>query len=83
MELKYIIYFLVIFYIFSNFLYRRIAKKLKISLGFASESSVETWDLIKEESRKGNKVAIFAFVLFCIEIICAFGLIGIIFLINI
>ncbi len=83
MEFGYIFYSLVTLYIISNFLYRKSVKKLKCLLGFESESSVKIWGLVKEESRKGNKVARFAFVLFCIEIICAFGLIGIISLMNI
>lgn len=83
MGFRYIVYSLVALYIISNFLYRKSVKKLKFLLGYESESSVKIWDLIKEESKKGNKVARFAFVLFFIEIICAFGLVGIISLMNI
>lgn len=79
---RYLIYIFLLSYVFSNLLYKKSVKKIKEDLDFKSNSSIEIWDLVKEEARSGNNLARFAFLLFCIEILSAFSLVGSIFLLN-
>ncbi|KPN71519.1 hypothetical protein [Neisseria sp. 83E34] len=66
-------------YIISNFLYRKLTKELKAELNFESDSSFDIWDMVKEESKKGNVKAIIAAVCYILEILCM-SVVGIMFL---
>ena len=80
---KYFLYLNIILFIFSNFLYKKMIKKLKESLRVNLKSSKETWEVVKEESKKGNIEASIALVSYYVETICAIVIGGLIILINV
>ena len=80
---KYFLYLNIILFIFSNFLYKKMIKKLKESLRVNLKSSKETWEVVKEESKKGNIEARIALVAYYVETICAIVIGGLIILINV
>ena len=80
---KYFLYLNIILFIFSNFLYKKMIKKLKESLRVNLKSSKETWEVVKEESKKGNIKARIALVSYYVETICANVIGGLIILINV
>ena len=81
--IKYFLYLNIILFIFSNFLYKKMIKKLKESLRVNLKSSKETWEVVKEESKKGNIEARIALVSYYVETICAIVIGGLIILINV
>ena len=80
---KYFLYLNIILFIFSNFLYKKMIKKLKESLRVNLKSSKETWEVVKEESKNGNIEARIALVAYYVETICAIVIGGLIILINV
>ena len=80
---KYFLYLNIILFIFSNFLYKKMIKKLKESLRVNLKSSKETWEVVKEESKKGNVEARIALAAYYVETICAIVIGGLIILINV
>mgnify|MGYP003610733107 FL=1 len=80
---KYFLYLNIILFIFSNFLYKKMIKKLKESLKVNLKSSNETWEVVKEESKKGNVEARIALAAYYVETICAIVIGGLIILINV
>ena len=80
---KYFLYLNIILFIFSNFLYKKMIKKLKESLRVNLKSSKETWEVVKEESKNGNIEARIALVSYYVETICAIVIGGLIILINV
>ena len=80
---KYFLYLNIILFIFSNFLYKKMIKKLKESLRVNLKSSKETWEVVKVESKKGNIEARIALVAYYVETICAIVIGGLIILINV
>ena len=80
---KYFLYLNIILFIFSNFLYKKMIKKLKESLRVNLKSSKETWEVVKVESKKGNIEARIALVAYYVETICAIVIGGLVILINV
>ena len=80
---KYFLYLNIILFIFSNFLYKKMIKKLKESLRVNLKSSKETWEVVKEESKKGNVEARIALAAYYVETICAIVIGGLVILINV
>ena len=80
---KYFLYLNIIFFFFSNFLYKKMIKKLKESLKVNLKSSNETWEVVKEESKKGNVEARIALAAYYVETICAIVIGGLVILINV
>ena len=80
---KYFLYLNIILFIFSNFLYKKMIKKLKESLRVNLKSSNETWEVVKEESKKGNVEARIALAAYYVETICAIVIGGLVILINV
>ena len=80
---KYFLYLNIILFFFSNFLYKKMIKKLKESLKVNLKSSNETWEVVKEESKKGNIEARIALVSYYVETICAIVIGGLVILINV
>ena len=80
---KYFLYLNIILFIFSNFLYKKMIKKLKESLKVNLKSSNETWEVVKEESKKGNVEARIALAAYYVETICAIVIGGLVILINV
>ena len=80
---KYFLYLNIILFFFSNFLYKKMIKKLKESLKVNLKSSNETWEVVKEESKKGNIEARIALVAYYVETICAIVIGGLVILINV
>ncbi len=80
---KYFLYLNIILFFFSNFLYKKMIKKLKESLKVNLKSSNETWEVVKEESKKGNVEARIALAAYYVETICAIVIGGLIILINV
>ena len=78
---KYFLYLNIILFIFSNFLYKKMIKKLKESLKVNLKSSNETWEVVKEESKKGNVEARIALAAYYVETICAIVIGGLVILI--
>ncbi|MBP9538152.1 MAG: hypothetical protein KBF02_08230 [Negativicutes bacterium] len=83
MIFKYFLYLNIILFIFSNFLYKKMIKKLKESLKVNLKSSNETWEVVKEESKKGNVEARIALAAYYVETICAIVIGGLVILINV
>lgn len=69
-----IFFYLVIgVFTISNIVYRKIVREIKQGLNIHGHMfSGEIWDMIKEESRKGNKKAKIAFFAYCLDMICLF-----------
>ena len=80
---KYFLYLNIILFFFSNFLYKKMIKKLKESLKVNLKSSNETGEVVKEESKKGNIEARIALVAYYVETICAIAVGGLVILINV
>ena len=80
---KYFLYLNIILFFFSNFLYKKMIKKLKESLKENLKSSNETWEVVKEESKKGNVEARIALAAYYVETICAIVIGGLVILINV
>jgi hypothetical protein len=80
---KYFLYLNIILFFFSNFLYKKMIKKLKESLKVNLKSSNETWEVVKEESKKGNVEARIALAAYYVETICAIVIGGLVILINV
>ena len=80
---KYFLYLNIILFFFSNFLYKKMIKKLKESLKVNLKSSNETWEVVKEESKKGNVEARIALAAYYVETICAIVSGGLVILINV
>ena len=80
---KYFLYLNIILFIFSNFLYKKMIKKLKESLRVNLESIKETFFFFFLESKKGNIEARIALVAYYVETICAIAVGGLIILINV
>ena len=80
---KYFLYLNIILFIFSNFLYKKMIEKLKESLKVNLKSSNETWEVVKEESKKGNVEARIALAAYYVETICAIVIGGLVILINV
>ena len=83
MIFKYFLYLNIILFFFSNFLYKKMIKKLKESLKVNLKSSNETWEVVKEESKKGNVEARIALAAYYVETICAIVIGGLVILINV
>lgn len=49
---KYFLYLNIILFIFSNFLYKKMIKKLKESLRVNLKSSKETWKWLRRKAKK-------------------------------
>ena len=58
-------------------------KKLKESLKVNLKSSNETWEVVKEESKKGNVESRIALAAYYVETICAIVIGGLVILINV
>ena len=58
-------------------------KKLKESLKVNLKSSNETWEVVKEESKKGNVEARIALADYYVKTICAIVIGGLVILINV
>ena len=80
---KYFLYLNIILFFFSNFLYKKMIKKLKESLKVNLKSSNETWEVVKEESKKGNVEARIALAAYYVETICAIVIGVLVILINV
>ena len=80
---KYFLYLNIILFFFFNFLYKKMIKKLKESLKVNLKSSNETWEVVKEESKKGNVEARIALAAYYVETICAIVIGGLVILINV
>lgn len=76
MNIQYVYYFLIITFFVSNISYRKITNSLRKQLKTDEQTSIETWDIVKEQAFLGNKLAILAFCCFSMELLSAISLFG-------
>lgn len=81
---KVVFYSVIILFFISGFIYDKTVKSIKFSLSIEEKlTNFETWEMIKNEKRKGNKKALIAFFAYCINTSCLFLMGGLICLMTI
>ncbi len=77
-------YLIILLFIILNFTYRKISKDIKNSLNITEYMfSGEIWEMIKEESKKGNKKARVAVMAYYLDSLCLILMVFLLFLLNI
>ena len=70
LSIENILYLILIIFTLSNKMYKKYTAQLKESLHLEDLSKDETWEIVKEESKKGNIQARIAYIAYCLDSLC-------------